>query len=57
MTNRLYRIFRATDLTNGGWQEIYSAPGTNGVMSYLDPLTDAQVPTRPNAFYRVGVEQ
>ncbi len=56
VTNRFYRIFRATSLTNGGWQEIYSAPGSNGVMSYVDPLTDVQIPTRPTAYYRVRVE-
>ncbi len=56
VTNRLYRLFRATSPTNGSWQEIYSTPGTNTLMSYVDPLTDAQMTNRPAAFYRVRVE-
>ena len=57
VTNRFYRLYRSTSLTNASWQEIFSSPGTNGTLSYLDPLTDNQLTNRPAAFYRVRVER
>ena len=55
-TNRLYRLFRASAVTNAAWQEIYSSFGTSAVMQYTDVLTDAQMPGRPRSFYRVRAE-
>jgi hypothetical protein len=57
VTNRFYRLYRSTSATNAPWQEIFSSPGTNGTLTYLDPMTDAGLTNRPAAFYRVRVER